>query len=207
MNAALREYIETEILPRYADSSADGHGREHVETVIRESLYLAGRYGADEDMCYAIAAYHDLGIPQGRKTHHLTSAAILAADARLREWFCNEHLAVMKEAVEDHRASAETPPRSLYGCIIADADHYVEPENVIMRTLLYGRVYFPGLTPEQEIVRAREHLQEKYCENGYLHFHLNDQRSTAGLDELRRLTANDEWFEQTCRRCIARMAE
>ena len=201
MNAAIKNYVENVILPRY-DAFVDGHDCSHVEMVIRESLYLAEKHGADEDMCYVIAAYHDLGIPQGRKTHHLTSAAILAADMALRDWFDEERLLIMKEAVEDHRASAEVRPRSLYGCIIADADHYVVPENVVKRTIQYGKVNFPEMTEGEHIVRAREHLQNKYCENGYLHFHLNDPRSLAGLDELRRLALDDVWFEEVCRRYL-----
>lgn len=201
MNAAIKNYVERVILPRY-DAFADGHDRSHVEMVIRESIYLAEKHCADEDMCYVIAAYHDLGIPQGRKTHHLTSAAILAADIALKGWFDEEQLRVMKEAVEDHRASAGVMPRSLYGCIIADADHYVVPENVVKRTIQYGKVNYPEMTMEEQILRAREHLQNKYCENGYLQFHLNDPRSLVGLDELRRLALDDAWFEEICYRYL-----
>ena len=201
MNAAIKNYVERVILPRY-DAFADGHDRSHVEMVIRESLYLAEKHGADADMCYLIAAYHDLGIPQGRKTHHLTSAAILAADMALSAWFDEEQLLIMKEAVEDHRASAEVRPRSLYGCIIADADHYVAPENVIKRTIQYGRVNYPEMTAEEQIARAREHLKNKYCDGGYLHFHLNDPRSLEGLEKLRTLAADEKWFEDVCRQYI-----
>lgn len=197
----MRKYIEENILPRY-DAFTDGHDRSHVEMVIRESLYLAEKYGADADMCYVIAAYHDLGIPQGRKTHHLTSAAILEADIALREWFDEEQLRVMKEAVEDHRASAEVRPRSLYGCIIADADHFVVPVNVVRRTIQYGRMNYGDMTAGEQITRAREHLQDKYLANGYLHFLLNDPRSLAGLEELRRLAADDKWFEEVCRQYL-----
>ena len=197
----LKNYIEKEILTRY-EGFEDGHGRDHVEMVIRESLYLAEKYGADMDMCYVIAAYHDIGIPQGRKTHHMTSAAVLAADERLREWFSDEQLKIMREAVEDHRASAEARPRSLYGCIIADADHYVIPENVIRRTILYGKANFPEMTDAEQIQRAREHLRNKYSDDGYLSFCLNDPRSLEGLAQLRALAADTEWFEKVCRKYI-----
>lgn len=201
MNAAIREYIEKNILPCY-DVFEDGHDRSHVDMVIRESLYLADKYGADADMCYVIAAYHDLGIPQGRKTHHLTSAAILASDMTLRDWFDEDELLIMKEAVEDHRASSEVGPRSLYGCIIADADHFVVPEDIIGRIIRYGYVNYPGISIEQQLARAREHLQDKYLQNGYLHFYLNDPRSLAGLEELRRLAADEEWLKNVCDRYI-----
>ena len=203
MITALRDYVESEILPRY-DAFTDGHGRSHVDMVIRESLYLAEKHGADVNMCYVIAAYHDLGIPHGRKTHHLTSGAILAADMRLREWFDEEQLCVMKAAIEDHRASADDCPRTLYGCIVADADHFVEPEDIIKRTVLYGKAHYPDAKDDEQILRAREHLLEKYCEGGYMHYHLNDPRSIEGLEKLRSLAENHAWFESVCRKYLTK---
>lgn len=113
-----------------------------------------------------------------------------------------EQISLMREAVEDHRASADRPPRTLYGCIIADADHFVEPENVIRRTILYGRANYPHMTREEHIARARAHVQAKYCAGGYLHFHLNDPRSLAGLDALRALAADEGKFEELCLRYL-----
>lgn len=201
MREALVGYIESVILPRY-DGFLDGHDRRHVEMVIRESLHLAREHGADAEMAYVIAAYHDLGMPQGRATHHLTSAAILAADGRLREWFDEEQLKVMKEAVEDHRASADVSPRTLYGCIVADADHFVDPENVLRRTILYGKANYPEMTREEHIARARGHVRNKYCAGGYLHFQLNDARSLEGLGKLRELAEDDARFEEICDRYL-----
>ena len=197
----MREYIEKIILPRY-EGFSDGHGRDHVEMVIRKSLHLAGVHGADADMAYVIAAYHDIGMPSGRKDHHITSAAALYADKELKKWFTDEQLIIMKEAVEDHRASAEEKPRSLYGCIIADADHFVIPENVIRRTILYGKANYPHMTEAEHIQRAREHMQNKYVAGGYLHFHLNDERSLEGLKKLREIVGDDARFAEMCRKWL-----
>jgi len=201
MNTELKNYIEREILPQY-EAFTDGHDRAHVEMVIRESLHLAREHGADEAMAYVIAAYHDLGIPQGRSTHHLTSAAILASDKQLSNWFTPDQLQIMKEAVEDHRASAAEKPRSIYGCIVADADHFVIPENVIRRTILYGKANYPEMSEEQQIQRAREHMQNKYVSGGYLHFRLNDKRSLDGLARLRSIVADHSAFEALCRKYL-----
>lgn len=57
----LMEFIETEILPRYANFD-QAHRLSHVNNVIRQSLDLARKIGADINMAYAIAAYHDLGL-------------------------------------------------------------------------------------------------------------------------------------------------
>ena len=119
-------YIEAEIIPRYAAFDR-AHDERHVRTVIERSLALAGQLGADADMAYTVAAYHDTGLTAGRERHHTVSGEILAADTALRRWFDEEQIAAMRQAVEDHRASAGAPPRNLYGRIVAEADRLIEP--------------------------------------------------------------------------------
>ena len=87
----LEQYIEQSILPQY-DAFDGGHKRDHAEAVIRESLVLAREHGADEQMAYVIAAYHDLGLRYDRETHHIRSGEILMADSKLRKWFTEEQL-------------------------------------------------------------------------------------------------------------------
>ena len=49
----LHEYIEQQILPRYA-AFDKGHQRDHAESVIQESMILAKEHGADLDMAYCV---------------------------------------------------------------------------------------------------------------------------------------------------------
>ena len=130
----LVEFVETQILPRYAAFDR-AHNLEHVTRVIRRSLDLVKTTGADINMVYVVAAYHDLGMSGPRAVHHLTGGKILAADARLKKWFTQDQIKMMKEAVEDHRASASHAPRNLYGKIIAEADRDIDIEVVIRRTI------------------------------------------------------------------------
>ena len=85
----LMEFIEREILPRYAEFDK-AHNMQHVTGVIRRSIAIAQSVGADVNMAYAIAAYHDLGLSGPRAVHHLTSGKILLADVRLRRWFTTD---------------------------------------------------------------------------------------------------------------------
>ena len=163
----LVEFVETQILPQYA-AFDKAHNMEHVTRVIRRSLDLARKTGADLDMAYAIAAYHDLGLSGPRAIHHLTSGKILLADARLKRWFTPQQLTVMKEAVEDHRASSSHAPRSIYGKIVAEADRDLEPEVVFRRTIEYGIEHYPEKSPEEHWERFMEHMQNKYSEHGYI---------------------------------------
>lgn len=138
----LMEFIETDILPRYT-SFDKAHNLTHATRVINRSLALARHIGADINMAYATAAYHDLGLEGPRAIHHITSGKILAADIRLRKWFSADQIKIMKEAVEDHRASASHAPRSIYGKIVAEADRDLEPEIVFTRTIEFGIDHYP----------------------------------------------------------------
>lgn len=184
VNESLREYIESEILPRY-DKHDAAHRRDHADSVIARSMELAEKYGADADMAYTVAAFHDTGLCEGRETHHLVSGRIIREDSRLGEWFDSEQIETIAQAAEDHRASGKNPPRSLYGMIVAEADRLIEPRTVIRRTIQYGISHYPDLDKESQFLRTIDHLNEKYAEGGYLKLWLADSPNAAPLAELR----------------------
>ena len=97
----IMEFIEQNILPKYT-AFDKAHNLSHVNSVITRSITLARRIGANLDMCYVIAAYHDLGLEGPRAIHHLTSGKIIATDVRLRRWFSPDHQPRMR-----HEASTE----------------------------------------------------------------------------------------------------
>lgn len=185
----LVEFIETKILPQYQQFDR-AHNTEHVTRVIRSSLQLAQQTGADVDMVYTIAAYHDLGLTGPRAVHHITSGKILMTDARLKRWFSPEQVRLMKEAVEDHRASASRAPRSIYGKIVAEADRDLEPANVIRRTIQYGLANYAQLDREGHWNQLLQHLDEKYSTRGYIHLWISGSQNERWLAELRQLIAN-----------------
>ena len=191
MNPGLKRYIEREIIPRYEHFDR-AHDVGHVRTVIARSLELAARYEVDADMVYAIAAYHDTGLVNGRENHHLDAGRILAADRELRRWFSEEQVEVMREAVEDHRASAGHAPRSIYGRIVAEADRVIDPATIIRRTVQYGLDHCPGLDREGHFVRCLEHLREKYAEGGYLKLWIPESENARQLEALREVIRNPE---------------
>lgn len=196
MNPALNAYVESEILPRYTHFDK-AHQPGHITTVIRQSEALAGQLEAqgvevDRDMVYVIAAYHDLGIVNGRENHHIDSGKILLADPVLPRYFTPEQLQTMKEAVEDHRASAKTAPRSLYGRIVAEADRQIDPRTIVVRTVQYGLEHYPELDKSGHLARAKAHLAEKYGEGGYLKLWFEDSPNARKLQELRTMMADPE---------------
>ena len=144
MNRELEQYIERTVIPRY-EGFDRAHGTEHVRTVIARSLALARHYDVSTEMVYAVAAYHDTGLAFGRERHHIDAGRILFEDRELRRWFSEEQLRVMREAVEDHRASSDHAPRSIYGRIVAEADRCIEPLTILRRTIQYGLAHYPQL--------------------------------------------------------------
>ncbi len=181
-------FVETQILPQYA-AFDKAHNLQHAQKVIRASLDLARRMGADLNMAYVIAAYHDLGLSGPRAIHHITSGKILMQDARLKKWFSADQLRLMKEAVEDHRASASRAPRSIYGKIVAEADRDIQPETVIRRTIQFGLSNYPQLDREGHWQRFMQHMDEKYSVHGYIRLWIQGSENERRLQELRALIA------------------
>ena len=182
----LVEFIETQILPKYAEFDR-AHNMEHVTRVIRSSLDLVRVTGADINMVYTIAAYHDLGMAGHRADHHIRGGKILERDARLKKWFSPEQIKIMKEAVEDHRASASRAPRSIYGKIVAEADRDIEPQVVIRRTIQFGFGHYPELDKEGHWKRFLEHMHNKYSKDGYIRLWIPGSPNAKKLSELRNL--------------------
>ena len=198
----LVEFIETQILPQYAAFDR-AHNMEHVTRVIRSSLELVKTTGADINMAYTIAAYHDLGMSGPRAIHHVTSGKILAADARLKKWFTPEQIKIMKEAVEDHRVSASRAPRSIYGKIVAEADRDIDSEVVIRRTIQFGLANYPELDKEGHWRRFKEHMDNKYSKDGYIRLWIPNSPNERKLNELRNLIAQPQQLREAFERLFA----
>lgn len=182
---SLVAYVEAEIIPRYEHFDR-AHGTDHVRTVIAQSLALAAHYDVDTDMVYAIAAYHDTGLVNGRERHHIDAGRILTEDAEMRRRFTAEQLGVMREAAEDHRASSDHAPRTIYGRIVAEADRVIDPATIIPPHGAVRAGELPALDREGHYARCLDHLQKKYAKGGYLRLWIAESdnaraaRGTAG---------------------------
>lgn len=185
----MRDYIENNIIPAYDNFDA-AHRRDHVRYVISQSLELAKHYDVAPDMVYAIAAYHDTGLAVNRKTHHLESGRIVRSDENLRRWFDAGQIETMAQAVEDHRASSDHEPRSIYGKIVAEADRQIDGMTIIRRTIQYGLSHYPQLDREGHWQRTLAHLTEKYADGGYLRLWIPESPNATRLAEFRQLLKN-----------------
>jgi uncharacterized protein len=124
----------------------------------------------------------------------------------LSQWFTPQEIATMREAVEDHRASNGHEPRSLYGCIVAEADRLIDPDTTLRRTVQYGLKHLDTSNREQHYERFCHHLQEKYAEGGYMRLWLPHGDNAVRLQELRNIIADkdmlrnlfDKIFDEEC---------
>ena len=191
MTESLVLYIESSIIPHYA-AFDKAHKEDHARAVIDRALEMGKQYDINPDMLYTAAACHDLGLEVDRKTHHLESGRIIRALAELRQWFSEDQIETIAQAAEDHRASATTPPRSIYGVLVAEADRMIVPETIIRRTVQFGLSHYPDLDKEGHWQRTLEHLHEKYAEGGYLHLLIPGSPNEAPLARLREIIADEK---------------
>ena len=200
INLELKEYIEQNILPLYEAHDA-AHGPEHVRTVLENSFDLLDGLDVDQNMVYTVAAYHDVGVRVIRERHEEISGQWLWEDRELERWFTPEQRRTMREAVEDHRASRQEPPRNIYGRIVSEADRDLDPERVVRRMVEYSLAHRPQFTEEEHIERIIDHVRDKYSETGYLLLWLPCPRNEEGLATLREWLRTGE-LERWCRKYL-----
>ena len=204
----LVSYVLDEIVPRYAEFDP-AHKQDHAMTVIDQSMKLLdemkswldtqnGESAAQwsempqREMLFAAAAFHDLGLINGRDRHHLDSGEIIRSDIRLKEWFSPQQIETIAQAAEDHRASGKSAPRSIYGKIVAEADRIIDGETIIRRTVQFGFTHYPDLGRDGHIARAVDHLREKNGRGGYLKLWSPWSDNAQRLSALQDIIADDE---------------
>lgn len=215
MSDELHRYVYDELVPRYA-SFDQAHREDHALTVISQAMSLADglscwlsenpdagdiwRVPVDKDVLLVAAACHDLGLVNGRERHHLDSGIIIRADRRLRQWFDEAQIELIAQAAEDHRASGRSAPRSIYGMLVAEADRVIEGDTIIRRTIQYGLKTYPDLDRDGHVVRAIDHLREKYGRGGYLKLWIPWSDNAVRLSRLQDIIADDESVRQEVER-------
>ena len=196
VDTTLKKYVEEKIIPQYAGFDK-AHQADHVKMVIEQSLEIASEMPeVDINMVYITAAFHDLGLVNGRENHHIDSRKILETDEFIKSYFTAEQIKTMGEAVEDHRASKSGKPRNQYGLIVAEADRFIDSETIIRRTIQYGLKNYPELDRAGHFNRTVQHLNEKYGPNGYLKIWLPWSDNAKRLEKLRQIIADQSTIRE-----------
>ena len=184
VNEELKRYIEQNIFPRYKLNDK-GHQIEHINYVINRCYKLSKNMDIDNNMLYVITAYHDIGYYVDYKNHEKVSAQIMYNDTNLNNFFNDKNLIIMKEAIEDHRASLNREPRSIYGKILSSADRNIDVDDSLKRIYLYSITHFNKLSEEETIEECYKHTLEKFGNGGYANFFVEDMEYNNYLKELR----------------------
>ena len=199
INNKLKEYIEDNIFPEYSKND-QGHDLEHIKYVINRSIKFADTIpDINYDIVYTVASYHDIGHHINPKLHEIISAEIMYKDDNLKEYFSDEERLIIKEAIEDHRASSDHEPRSIYGKIVSTADRNNTVEACLRRSYTYGKRLEPTATDEELFERAHKHLNLKFGEDGYAKFFFKDDEYEKFLHDIRELLADKSNFIKTQR--------
>lgn len=198
INKQLQNYIEKNIFPRYKKNDL-GHDLEHINYVINRSLKFASKIdNINYDMVYTIAAYHDIGHYLDAKNHERVSAEMLLNDDNLQNFFTNEEIRIMSEAVYDHRASLEGEPRSVYGKIVSSADRNTLLEIPLKRTYAYRLEHNHNDTLDEIIEQSRMHIIDKFGKKGYAteKMYFEDLEYKTFLENISTLAENKEDFRR-----------
>ena len=202
INNDLKDYIEKNIFPEYSKNE-QAHNIDHIKYVINRSFKFADTVpNINYDMVYTIAAYHDIGHHINPKKHELVSAKIMYDDDKLKDFFNDEERKIIKEAIEDHRASSDHEPRSIYGKIVSTADRNNTVEACLRRSYSYNKKLHPEFNDRKIFEDCHYHLNDKFGEKGYAKFFFKDEEYEKFLKEIRKLLSDKEVFINTQRNYI-----
>ena len=197
INEDLKKYIEENIFPEYSKNEP-AHNIEHIKYVISRSFKFADTVpNINYNMVYTIAAYHDIGHHIDPKRHEIISGEIMSKDENLKNFFSEEELIVIKEAIEDHRASSNHEPRSIYGKIVSTADRNNTVEACLRRSYTYNKKLHPEYDDEKIFEDCHFHLNDKFGENGYAKFFFKDEEYEKFLKDIRELLSDKKRFIET----------
>lgn len=192
----LIKYIE-QIVNYHYNLNDKGHGVEHAKYVINRSFEFAYQVESiNLEMVYVIAAYHDVAHHIDAKNHETISAKMLMEDKKLKDFFTDEQIKIMSEAVEDHRSAMETEPRSIYGKIVSSADRNTSVEVTLKRCYSYNRRHFSELKESEIIEECRKFLLKKFGINGYARSKMffDDKEYKKYLDDITDLALDSDKF-------------
>ncbi len=194
INKELENYIKNKILPQY-DKNDSGHSLEHIDYVLKRCFTFAEQFGnIDSNILYTIATFHDIAHHIDKKNHEKLSAEIFYNNEKMEDFFSERERILIKEAIEDHRASSNSEPRSDYGKIISSADRSTDIADFLRRTHAYTLKHFPNCTKQEMIERAYEHTEQKYGKSGYAKHYVKDEEYENFRENINLLLSNRENF-------------
>ncbi len=183
-------YMET-ILKKY-ENCDKAHGIPHIEGVWKRAKEIRKLVPEpiDERILMACCYFHDLGNLVNRKEHHLESGKMVMEDEGLKEFFTEDEILIIKEAVEDHRTSLKSNPRSIYGMILKDADKDDDVGESLYRAYIYSKEKGLGNCEKEWFDSTFAQLNKKFGTNGSVTYCILDENTSPFIKQMKTL-AND----------------
>ena len=195
IDKSLKEYIENNIMPIY-DLNDKGHNKNHIKFVLNRALEISKNYDIDYNILYTCVSLHDIACHINREKHEILSAEFAYNDKFLKEYFSEYDLNIIKEAIEDHRASSNNIPRNIYGKILSSADRKVSIKEYLIASLFFGQTDINKIDMEEAIKQSYNHAIKKFGKEGYAtkKFYVEDGRYKKFLNDLQSLIHNKKEF-------------
>jgi uncharacterized protein len=147
-------------------------------------------------MVYVIAAYHDIEDNLNSRNQEKVSSEMILSDKNLNNFFNEEEIKVMAEAILDHRAILEYEPKNIYGKILSSADKDTIVDVPLRRTYEYIKKHNQNDTLEKIIKESRKYIIDKYGidENVKEKMYFEDDEYKNFLKDISNLAGNKEKF-------------
>lgn len=146
-----------------------GHREDHFLDVQGTGLAMNEALGLGQDpaLITIVAWVHDLFAWDRAQHHHLSAEWVYRTEDAVIATLTPEERRLVAEACREHRASWKGEFTSTLSELISSADRgMASTREVLYRAYRYG-VERDNLTVDQGVVRAVEHLQEKFGRYGY----------------------------------------
>lgn len=191
----VKDYINKEIKPQYKTFDK-AHSISHFNFVTKNCIEY-GKELKDRgeeinlEIAYVVGALHDIGISVEREGHALHSGKIVRENGRLKEFYSDEEIEMIAQAVEDHSSHLKYEPRSIYGKIVADADRNNSMYLVFSRPIKYGLKNEKDNDRKTHIDRVYDFVQEKFGRNGYVKYWLDIPQTRKEQQQIWELLDNE----------------
>lgn len=198
INKELKEYIEQNIVPEYQLNDG-GHNIDHINYVMNRAIEISKLYQLDSNILYTCVMYHDIACHIDRDNHEILSSKRAYEDPFLNSFFTSEKMEIIKDAIEDHRASLEYEPRNIYGKILSSADRKVEVKVYLISSMSFDIKNHPEMSKEEIINGSYEFAIKKFGRTGYAinKSYVNDDKYKKFLNDLQYLIENKTLYFET----------
>ncbi len=114
----------TEETMEHEGSEDAAHDYDHIVRVMALADTIQAREGGDLPTIWAAVALHDIGQARERRSggDHSQIGAEMAAHLLTSTRFPQDAIAIVQQAIRDHRMTGNAVPQSLEGRILYDAD-------------------------------------------------------------------------------------